>query len=179
MQPPIEITEEYVKSLADPLISHTTEPIDTMSVLALTVQAALFEAWEMIELGEIHLRLFDTGDTKGSPYGIWQAHGQIYAGKKVIRRVAEALRLMAEVEVAADPEPDPQYLMAEALYGHPLQYALVGSQSVYVGNTENMTRADVLTASGLPEGSTVGRYNRCPTCEQWSPCDRRKTDDTR
>lgn len=107
MDPLPDIDEAYVKSLADPLVSHTTEPLDTMSVLAIAVRAALFEAQEMIELGEIHLRLFDTGDTKGSPYGIWQAHGQIYAGKKVIRRVAEALRLMDEV-TAAEPEPEPQ-----------------------------------------------------------------------
>jgi hypothetical protein len=59
---------------------------------------------------------------------------------------------------------------AEAHYGHPLQYALVGS--AYVGNTENLDDDAVYRLAGvrLP----IERYNRCPTCEQWSPCDKRK-----
>lgn len=165
-----EITEAYVKSLADPLVSHTTEPIDTMSVLSMAVTAALWEAWEQIAHGETHLRMFPNG------VGVDVSHGEIMAGKRVIRRVAEALRLMGEVKAAPDPEPDPQYLAAEAMFGHPLQYALVGPQAVYVGGTEGKTDAEVLAASSVPYPATIERYNRCPTCEQWSPCDRRKAD---
>ena len=167
MEPLPEVTEAYVKSLADPLISHTTEPIDTMSVLAIACRAALFEAWEQVRHGETHLRMFPNG------VGVDVSHGEIMAGKRIIHRVADALRLMTEVKAAPDPEPDPQYLAAEALYGHPLQYALVGG--VYVGGTQDMDDAAVRAEAGPSgvAGLTVERYNRCPTCEEWSPCDMR------
>lgn len=85
---PLEITEAYVKGLADPLIRHMGEPPhDALTVLALAVQAALYEAWEQIEHGETHLRMFPNG------VGVDVSHGEIMAGKRVIRRVAEALRL--------------------------------------------------------------------------------------
>lgn len=90
MTRPVDITHEYVKSLSDPLVRHTTEPIDTMSVLAIAVQAALWGAWEQIEHGETHLRMFPNG------LGTMTSHGEIMAGKRVIRRIAEALRLMAD-----------------------------------------------------------------------------------
>ena len=59
---------------------------------------------------------------------------------------------------------------AEALYGHPLQYAMIGR--TYVGYTEDRTDAQVLASAGMPDiGLPVERFNRCPTCEQWAPCD--------
>lgn len=60
---------------------------------------------------------------------------------------------------------------AEARYGHPLQYALLGW--AYVGNTENLDDATVRALAEEPFHS-IERYNRCPTCEQWSPCDVRR-----
>jgi DNA-binding XRE family transcriptional regulator len=91
-----EITEAYVKSLADPLIRHTGEPPhDPLTVLAIATRAALWEAWEQIEHGETHLRMFDgPPEHRGMESGIWISHGEIMAGKRVIRRVAEALKLM-------------------------------------------------------------------------------------
>lgn len=56
---------------------------------------------------------------------------------------------------------------------HPLQYAFVGRS--YVAGTENMSDEQVRDVAGgvhLP----VERFNRCPTCEQWSPCDVRKAE---
>lgn len=91
MTRPVEITEAYVKSLSDPLVTYTTEPIDTQSVLAIAVQAALWEAWEQIEHGETHLRMFPDG------LGTMTSHGEIMAGKRVIRRIAETLDLMRQV----------------------------------------------------------------------------------
>jgi DNA-binding XRE family transcriptional regulator len=93
---PTEITEAYVKGLADPLTRYMSEPPhDPLTVLAIATQAALFEAWEHIERGETHLRMFDgPPGNRGMESGIWIAHGEIAAGKRVIRRVAEALKLM-------------------------------------------------------------------------------------
>ena len=60
-------------------------------------------------------------------------------------------------------------------FGHPLQYALCAR--VYVGDTENMSDEDVRRAAAVERtGLPVERYNRCPTCEQWSPCDARKAE---
>ena len=109
-----EITETYVKSLADPLIRHTTEPIDTMSVLAIAVQAALYEAWEHIERGETHLRMFDKpAGGPGTDAGIWMTHGEIVAGKRVIRRIAEVLRLMKDAQPTVPTEADVRAAMAQ------------------------------------------------------------------
>lgn len=69
-------------------------------------------------------------------------------------------------QVVADAE-------AERLWGHPLQYAHVGR--VMVNNSERMSDAEVRAAAG-PAGASglpIERTNRCPTCEQWSPCDAR------
>lgn len=54
---------------------------------------------------------------------------------------------------------------------HPLQYAYCGNE--YVGHTENMTDEQVRKQAGTTF-PLVERYNRCPRCEQWSPCDVRK-----
>lgn len=62
---------------------------------------------------------------------------------------------------------------AEELFGHPMQYAYIGG--IYVGDTEDASDEDVRRVAGLPgSGLHVERYNRCPTCEQWSPCDVRR-----
>jgi hypothetical protein len=53
---------------------------------------------------------------------------------------------------------------AKANPDHPLQYAIKGHpNTVTTMHTENDIRRD------LGE-----RFNRCPTCEQWSPCDVRR-----
>lgn len=99
MEPLPEITEAYVKSLADPLITYTDEPIDTQSVLAIAVRAALYEAWEVIKLAEIGLRRDKERKERGEPQHLayaMQCYGEVYAGTKVIRRVADALRLMPD-----------------------------------------------------------------------------------
>jgi hypothetical protein len=61
--------------------------------------------------------------------------------------------------------------------GHPLQYALCCD--VYVGHTENMSDTEVwreVARRGGPGGGYVSRFNRCPTCEQWSPCEVRRAE---
>jgi hypothetical protein len=76
---------------------------------------------------------------------------------------------------------------------HPLQYAFViglGSPDPIVYDTEQMDDDQVLDAlygkvpmsvehmlrhrAGYRSQIRIERYNRCPTCEQWSPCDVRK-----
>ncbi len=86
------------------------------------------------------------------------------------------------VETASGPggsQLKPRY---EDYYGHPLQYALVGYLTTYVGNTEDMSDQQVRQAAfgaGTRDNwSIVERYNRCPPCEQWSPCDVRKMSET-
>lgn len=66
------------------------------------------------------------------------------------------------------------YAEAEALYGHPLQYAMVGGRGIYVGDTENTPDDEVRRTAEADAWMSIERYNRCPTCEQWSPCDLRK-----
>lgn len=61
--------------------------------------------------------------------------------------------------------------MIQESYGHPLQYAFVGR--IYVYETGNLSDDQVRDLAGngwLP----VERFNRCPTCEEWSPCDFRE-----
>jgi len=83
---------------------------------------------------------------------------------------------------------------AERLYGHPLQYAFVkGLQYPHdplvleTGELDDDAVIRKLRLSGqeLSSAATwmldhlagyrsqirIERYNRCPTCEQWSPCD--------
>ena len=59
----------------------------------------------------------------------------------------------------------------DPMAAHPLQYAYC--RNVYVPNTEDMSDEDVRRAVG-GVGLPVERYNRCPVCEQWSPCDVRR-----
>jgi hypothetical protein len=93
-----KIDEAYVKALADSLVRYVGEPPhDPLTVLALAVRAALFEAWEMIKLGEIGLR--QDGEREAGGLGsslpfFMQCTGQIYAGTLVIRRVKECLDLL-------------------------------------------------------------------------------------
>ncbi len=58
------------------------------------------------------------------------------------------------------------------LIDHPLQYAYC--RNVYVPNTEDMSDEDVQQTVPGGLGLPVERYNRCPVCEQWSPCDVRR-----
>lgn len=75
------------------------------------------------------------------------------------------MKVLTRAQLVYNTEP------REEVYGHPLQYAFVGY--VYVGGTEDASDDDVRNVAGLP-GIQVERFNRCPTCEQWSPCDVRK-----
>lgn len=55
-----------------------------------------------------------------------------------------------------------------SLDNHPIQYAFVGH--IFITNTEGKNDDEVrreARVTGLP----VERFQRCPTCEQWSPCD--------
>lgn len=61
------------------------------------------------------------------------------------------------------------YEEAEAFYGHPLQYA--HCTGALVLNTEQMPDEQVRQKVGGTRWDRVERWNRCPTCEQWSPCD--------
>lgn len=94
--PPDKIDKAYVDALAAPLTRHISEPLDATTVLAMAVQAALYEALELIEIGEIGLKRAEAGvfDARADslPFEM-ECYGRIYAGKKVIRRVAEALKL--------------------------------------------------------------------------------------
>jgi hypothetical protein len=84
----------------------------------------------------------------------------------------------------------------EAMYGHPLQYAFVGHlrypHDPLVLDTENLSDDQVLDKLAMSGDLLhreqhmlahrqayrfdVERYNRCPTCEQWSPCDVRRAE---
>ena len=105
------IDEAYVRSLADPLVRYMDEPPhDPLTVLAIACRGALFTAWEMITLGEIGLRQDEERAAAGNPSSTGFAmnqHGQIYAGRKVIRDVAETLKLM---------HPGPLATRGERLY---------------------------------------------------------------
>lgn len=104
------IDEAYVRSLADPLVRYMGEPPhDPLTVLAIACRGALYEALEQIEHGETHLRMFDgTGDApRGMDEGVWMSHGEIMAGKRIIRRIAEVLDLM---------HPGPLATRGERLY---------------------------------------------------------------
>lgn len=95
---PDKIDKEYVDRLTRPLVRFMSEPPhDALTVLAIATQAALHEALEMIELGEIGLKRAADGayDTRADslPFEM-DCYGRIYAGTKVIRRVAEVLELM-------------------------------------------------------------------------------------
>lgn len=59
---------------------------------------------------------------------------------------------------------------AERTWGHPLQYALVGR--ITIMNSDHMSDGDIRAAAGTAgtSGLPIERYNRCPTCEEWSPC---------
>jgi hypothetical protein len=65
-------------------------------------------------------------------------------------------------------------------YGHPLQYAVTGHpHSVTVVGTGNATdeqiRKMIEQTYGMPlPAMPIERFNRCPTCEEWSPCSVRK-----
>lgn len=62
---------------------------------------------------------------------------------------------------------------AEALFGHPLQYAYVGR--VLVVNSGDVSNEELRDIAGVDWYVPVERFSRCPTCEQWSPCDVRST----
>jgi hypothetical protein len=89
---------------------------------------------------------------------------------------------------------------AEAVYGHPLQYAYVegleyptGHLVLETGQLDDEAVLYQLRMRGDPLHKLemhaiyklehlhayravirIERYNRCPTCEQWSPCDVRR-----
>lgn len=56
-------------------------------------------------------------------------------------------------------------------FDHPLQYAFCGPALVL--DTENAADQQIWKLVDIP-GRAVERYNRCPACEQWSPCQVRK-----
>jgi hypothetical protein len=61
-------------------------------------------------------------------------------------------------------------------WGHPIQYALVGHpRSTMVVGTTGASDTRIREVAGLlVETPPVERFNRCPTCEQWSPCSVRR-----
>ena len=59
----------------------------------------------------------------------------------------------------------------EEIFGHPAQYAYVGRTLVL--NSGHATDAELRDLAGV--WGSVERFNRCLTCEQWAPCDMRKT----
>lgn len=63
---------------------------------------------------------------------------------------------------------------AEALFGHPLQYAYVGK--VLVVHSGDASNDELRDAAGVDWEAPIERFSRCPTCEQWSPCDVRKAE---
>ena len=88
-----------------------------------------------------------------------------------------------------------RYTEAEAAYGHPLQYAMVaggGLREAYIAGTEHLTDDQVLDKLRAAHDDSsaaqivhaldhrpahifyIERYDRCPTCEQWSPCTMRR-----
>src|SRR3954468_22783595 len=84
--------------------------------------------------------------------------------------------------MTADPPTprDPQHAQS-ALSLHPVQYAIITGPGfprwgAVKYNTEHLTHADF--TRGMPPGLAadvrIERYNRCPNCEQWSPCDVRQ-----
>lgn len=93
---------------------------------------------------------------------------------------------------------------AEKLWGHPLQYTFVLHTVAYphdpmLAETGDMTDEQVFRTLAERGKDSAGReltsqvqhqlahpagyllrterFNRCPTCEQWSPCDVRKAAD--
>ncbi len=107
---PPNIDKAYVDSLAAPRVRHASEPPhDITTVLAIAVQAALYEAWELVELGKTHLRLHggkpgEGAEQAGRDAGLHAAHGQVYAGTRIIRRVAEVLDLLHPGELCTPGE---------------------------------------------------------------------------
>lgn len=74
-------------------------------------------------------------------------------------------------------EEDPlRVVTGDADFGHPLQYAVTGHPHgvtvVGTGNATDETLRNLAKAAG--HTGAIERFNRCPTCEQWSPCSVRK-----
>jgi hypothetical protein len=58
----------------------------------------------------------------------------------------------------------PQELIIRVKSRHPIQYGFLGK--LMIVNTENVV-----------DERMTERFNRCPVCEQWSPCDVREVAD--
>jgi hypothetical protein len=58
----------------------------------------------------------------------------------------------------------PQELIIRVKQKHPIQYGFLGKLMII--NTENVV-----------DERMTERFNRCPECEQWSPCDVREVAD--
>jgi hypothetical protein len=56
-------------------------------------------------------------------------------------------------------------LIARVVDNHPLQYAFESTTNEIVYHTEN---------TDTPKHTLWDRFDRCPKCEQWSPCDVRR-----
>lgn len=64
-----------------------------------------------------------------------------------------------------------------ALHLHPIQYAIVNGPGFGIGgkiwyNTESTPEAEFSKhlPPGLRSGVSIARFNRCPNCEEYSPC---------
>lgn len=91
------VDKAYVDALARPLVRFTSEPpYDALTVLAAALQSSLYEAWDMVSIGEIGLRQADERKARGEPGSLaFEMHCRalIHTGTKVIWAVADSLRL--------------------------------------------------------------------------------------
>lgn len=85
------IDEAYVDELSRPLVRFMSEPPhDSLTVLAIALRGALYEALEQLSMAQYNL----DHEEAGRPlHRTMYDHGQIYVARQVIRRVADALQL--------------------------------------------------------------------------------------
>jgi hypothetical protein len=53
------------------------------------------------------------------------------------------------------------------VYGHMIQYAVVGSRCVFVADTDALPDEEVRRRADGASGM-IERFNRCPECEVWT-----------
>jgi hypothetical protein len=140
-----------------------------------------FTAQQLHEAADVILDwLVDNMDQLATRPG-WAAEHPITVTLPDIDPKNLAAAMTAPATRPPDPQPGSRYAEAEAKWGHPLQYAYIGTgpHDPMVVGTEDQSDEQVrarVAAQGM--GAVVERYNRCPTCEQWSPCDVRAARET-
>lgn len=68
---------------------------------------------------------------------------------------------MSDVSRQVDIDPEIVFAAQSALQQHPFQYGFIG-------------RVMILHTEDVLDPRVGERFNRCPVCEQWAPCDVRK-----